>query len=107
MVFTDNKSLQYVFTYEQLNLRQRRWIEFLKDYDMSVHYNLGKAIVVADALSRLYMGSIAHVEEEKKELVEDVHGLARLGVCLMSISNNGVTVPNGAELSLVVEVLEK
>ena len=53
------------------------------------------------------MGSVAYVEEEKKELVKDIHKLACLGVCLMSISNNGVTVPNGTELSLVVEVLEK
>ncbi|WMV30055.1 hypothetical protein MTR67_023441, partial [Solanum verrucosum] len=42
-------SLQYVFTQKDLNLRQRRWLEFLKDYDMSVHYHPGKANVVADA----------------------------------------------------------
>ncbi|WMV46051.1 hypothetical protein MTR67_039436, partial [Solanum verrucosum] len=48
-VFTDHKSLQYVFTQKDLNLRQRRWLEFLKDYDMSVHYHPGKANVVADA----------------------------------------------------------
>ncbi|WMV45323.1 hypothetical protein MTR67_038708, partial [Solanum verrucosum] len=48
-VFTDNKSLQYVFTQKDLNLRQRKWLEFLKDYDMSVHYHPGKANVVADA----------------------------------------------------------
>ncbi|WMV25313.1 hypothetical protein MTR67_018698 [Solanum verrucosum] len=40
-VFTDHKSLQYVFTQKDLNLRQRRWLEFLKDYDMSVHYHPG------------------------------------------------------------------
>ena len=73
---------------------------------MSVHYHLGKANVVADALSRLSMDSVAHVEEERKELVNDVHRLARLGVLLMSISNNGVTVQNEAESSLVVEVKE-
>ena len=65
-VFTDHKSLQYVFTQKELNLRQRRWLEFLKDYDMSVHYHPAKANVVADALSRLSMGSVAHVEEERK-----------------------------------------
>ena len=42
-----------------------------------------------------------------KELVKDVHSLSRLGVCLMSILNNGVTIQNGAESSLVVEVKEK
>ena len=74
---------------------------------MSVHYHPGKANVAADALSRLYMGSVAHVEEEKKELANDVHRLARLGVCVMSISDGGVTVQNEAESSLVVEVKKK
>ena len=41
-VFTDLKSLQYVFTQRELNLRQRRWLELLKNYDMSVHYHPGK-----------------------------------------------------------------
>ena len=44
-VFTDHKSLQYVFTQKELNLCQKRWLEFLKDYDMSVHYHPGKANV--------------------------------------------------------------
>ena len=66
-------------------LRQRRWLEFLKDYDMRVHYHPGKANVVADAQSRLSMGSVAHVEEERKELVKDVHSLACMVVRLMSI----------------------
>ena len=62
-----------MFTQKELNLRQRRWLEFLKDYDMRVHYHPGEANVVAHALSRLYMGSVAHVDEESKELVNDVH----------------------------------
>ena len=49
---------------KELNLRERRWLEFLKDYYMSVHYHPGKVNVVADAVSRLSMGSVAHVEEE-------------------------------------------
>ena len=65
-IFTDHKSLQYVFTQRDLNLRQRRWLELLKDYDMSVLYHPGKANVVADALSRLSMNSVYHVEHEKK-----------------------------------------
>ena len=40
-VFTDHKSLQYVFTQKELNLRQCRWLEFHKDYDLSVHYHPG------------------------------------------------------------------
>ena len=77
------------------------------DYDMSVHYHPHKANVVADALSTLSMGSVAHVEEESLELVKDVHWLARLGVRLMSISDSGVIIQNVAESSLVVEVKKK
>ena len=65
-VFTDHKNLQYVFTERELNLRQQRWLELLKDYDMNVHYHPGKANVVADVLSRMRMGSTTHVEDEKK-----------------------------------------
>ncbi|KAH0784270.1 hypothetical protein KY290_003868 [Solanum tuberosum] len=106
-VFTDHKSLQYVFTQKELNLRQRRWLELLKDYDMSILYDLGKANVVVDALSRLSMGSTAHVEEEKRELAKDVHRLTRLGVRLMDSTEGGVVLLNGAESSLVSEVNEK
>ena len=74
-----------MFTQKDLNLHQRRWLVFLKDYDMSVHYHPGKMNVVANDLSRLSMGSVAHLEEERKEIVNDVHRLARLGVHLMSI----------------------
>ncbi|KAH0744677.1 hypothetical protein KY290_032670 [Solanum tuberosum] len=88
---------------KELNLRQQRWLELLKDYDMSILYHPGKANVIADALSRLYMGSTAHVEEVKKELVKDVHRLARLGVHLMDSTEGGVVVMNGAESSLVSE----
>ncbi|WMV13916.1 hypothetical protein MTR67_007301 [Solanum verrucosum] len=70
-VFTDHRSLQYVFNQKDLNLRQRRWLELLKDYDMSVFYHPGKANVVADALSRLSMGSVTHIEEESS-FVADV-----------------------------------
>ena len=65
-VFTDHKSLQYVFTQRELNLHQRKWLEMLKNYDMNVHYHPGKANVVADALRRMSMGSTSHVENERK-----------------------------------------
>jgi hypothetical protein len=50
-IFTDHKSLKYNFTQDDLNMRQRRWLELIKDYDLEVHYHPGKANVVADALS--------------------------------------------------------
>jgi hypothetical protein len=51
-IFTDHKSVKYIFTHADLNMRQRRWLELIKDYDLEVHYHPGKANVVADALSR-------------------------------------------------------
>ena len=51
-IYTDHKSLKYIFTQADLNMRQRRWLELIKDYDLEVHYHPGKANVVGDALSR-------------------------------------------------------
>ena len=48
----DHKSLRYIFTQRELNLRQRRWLELVKDYDLEIVYHEGKANVVTDALSR-------------------------------------------------------
>ncbi|KAH0661560.1 hypothetical protein KY284_026491 [Solanum tuberosum] len=78
-----------------------RWLELLKDYDMSVLYHPRKANVVADALSRVSMGSVSHVEEEKKELARDVHRLARLGVRLEDSPKGGVMVRHNSESSVV------
>jgi hypothetical protein len=50
-IYTDHKSLKYIFTQPELNMRQRRWLELIKDYELEVHYHSGKANVVADALS--------------------------------------------------------
>jgi hypothetical protein len=50
-LYMDHKSLKYIFTQSNLNLRQRRWLELIKDYDLGINYHPGKANVVADALS--------------------------------------------------------
>ena len=55
-VFSDHKSLKYIFTQRDLNMRQRRWMKYLEDYDFALHYHLGKVNVVADALSRRSRG---------------------------------------------------
>ena len=51
-VYSDHKSLKYIFMQRDLNMRQRIWMEFLEDYDFTLHYHPGKANVVVDALSR-------------------------------------------------------
>ncbi|WVZ97301.1 hypothetical protein U9M48_042849 [Paspalum notatum var. saurae] len=50
-IYTDHKSLKYILTQPELNMRQRQWLELIKDYDLEIHYHPGKANVVADALS--------------------------------------------------------
>ncbi|WZZ36163.1 hypothetical protein YC2023_019564 [Brassica napus] len=61
-VYTDNQSLKYLFTQPDLNLRQRRWMEFVADYDLRIHYHPGKTNVVSDALSRIKLD--ADLEKE-------------------------------------------
>jgi hypothetical protein len=51
-VYSDHKSLKYIFTQSDLNLRQRRWLELIKDYNLGINYHPGKANVVPDALSK-------------------------------------------------------
>ncbi|XP_070017495.1 uncharacterized protein [Nicotiana sylvestris] len=106
-VFTDHKSLQYIFKQKELNLRQRRWLELLKDYDIDILYHPGKANVVADALSRKSMGSLAHLEDHQRPLAMEVHQLASLGVHLADSNEGGEVVQNRAESSLVAELKEK
>ena len=69
-IFTDHKSLKYIFTQKELNMRQRRWLELLKDYDTNIQYHPGKANVVADALSRK-SGMIASLKFEP-EILHDL-----------------------------------
>ncbi|XP_070011776.1 uncharacterized protein [Nicotiana sylvestris] len=77
-LYTDHKSLQYIFKQKDLNLRQRRWLELLKDYDVDILYHQGKANMVADALSRKSMGSLKHVEVGKLEMTKEIYRLANL-----------------------------
>ncbi|XP_070048959.1 uncharacterized protein [Nicotiana tomentosiformis] len=91
----------------ELNLRQRRWLELLKDYDIDILYHSGKANMVADALSRKSMGSLAHLEACQRPLAREVHQLASLAVRLADSSEGKVIVQNRVESSLIVEVKEK
>ncbi|KAL0551944.1 hypothetical protein IC582_011037 [Cucumis melo] len=63
-IYTDHKSLKYFFTQKELNMRQRRWLELVKDYDCEILYHPGKANVVADALSRKVAHSAALITKQ-------------------------------------------
>ena len=71
-VYSDHKSLKYIFTQRDLNMRQRRWMEFLKDYDFTLHYHPDKANVEADALSRKSRGALASVASWEWRMLETV-----------------------------------
>ncbi|WJZ83992.1 hypothetical protein VitviT2T_003625 [Vitis vinifera] len=91
-VYSDHKSLKYIFTQKDLNSRQRRWMETLEDYDFVLHYHPRKANVVADALSRKSVGQLSSLELREFEMhavIEDFelcHGLEGHCPCLYSIS---------------------
>jgi hypothetical protein len=76
-LYTDHKSLKYIFTQSNLNHRQRRWLEPIKDYDLGINYHPGKANVVADALSQRSHVSRLVVDSMPFELCEvvDKHNL--------------------------------
>ena len=69
-VYSYHKSLKYIFTQRDLNMRHHRWIEFLKDYDFTLDYHPSKANVVADALSRKSRGALASIASRKWQMLE-------------------------------------
>ena len=71
-VYLDHKSLKYIFTQWDLNMRQRRWMEFLEDYDFTLHYHPGKVNVVANALSRKSQGALASIASREWRMLETV-----------------------------------
>jgi hypothetical protein len=70
-IYTDHKSLKYIFTQQDLNLHQRRWLELIKDYDLNINYHPGKANVVADALSRKSYCNLLELQEQRPELYKE------------------------------------
>ena len=60
-VFSDHKSLKYIFTQQDLNMRQHKWMEYLEDYDFTLHYHPGKENVMANTLNRKSRGVLASV----------------------------------------------
>ena len=76
-IYTNHKSLKYLLTQKELNLRQRRWLELFKDYDCILDYHPGKANVVANTLSRKAMATLLLRRSEWK-IVFDRAILAQL-----------------------------
>lgn len=94
-VFTDHKSLKYIFTQPELNLRQRRWMELVADYDLDIAYHPGKANLVADALSRKRVASAS--EKDMEELVHMV-GTLRLAALTDELEPLGLGAADQADL---------
>ena len=69
-VFSDQKSLKYIFRQRDLNIRQRRWMEYLEDYDFTLHYHPSKANVVADALNWKSWGVLASIASQEWQMLE-------------------------------------
>jgi hypothetical protein len=70
-LYMDHKSLKYIFTQSNLNLRQRRWLELIRDYDLGINYHPNKANVVANALSQRSHVSQLVVDSMPFELCEE------------------------------------
>lgn len=102
-IFTDHKSLKYIFTQKELNMRQRHWLELLKDYDARIQYHPGKANLVADALSRKNSESLSCLITTQSEIVLD---LERMGVEVHTNHSNGYLASYMVEPTLVSRIKE-
>jgi len=87
-IYTDHKSVKYIFTQLELNMRQRMWLELIKDYNLQVHYHSGKANVVTDALSR--KSHYHSVQMEDPSLSRLMHPLVLHQIALESSLHNRV-----------------
>ena len=101
-VYSDHKSLKYIFMQRDLIMRQRRWMEFLEDYDLTLHYHPDKANVVADALSRKSRGVLASIASREWRILETV-GQFRLQYSEQAQGILGSLVATLSLLSIVIE----
>ena len=101
-VFSDHKTLKYIFTQRDLNMRQRRWMEFLEDYDFTLHYHPGKANVVADALTRKSHGVLASIASREWRMLETM-GQFRLQYDEKAQGTLGSMMATPSLLSRVIE----
>ncbi|WMV50476.1 hypothetical protein MTR67_043861 [Solanum verrucosum] len=108
-VFTNHRSLQHVFTQKDLNLRQRRCMELLKDYDVTIQYHPSKANVVAYALSRkaVSMGSLACLSVSKRPLAKEIHTLESKFIQLGISKRGGVLASIEVRPTFIEEIKAK
>jgi hypothetical protein len=83
-IYMDHKSLKYFFTQKELNMRQRRWLELIKDYDCEINYHPSKANVVADTLSRKSTMELVALGISQPQLIKELSGM-RLEVVVEGI----------------------
>ena len=101
-VYSNHKSLQYIFTQWDLNMRQRIWMEFLEDYDFTLHYHPSKENVVVDALSRKSRGALASIASLEWRMLEIV-GQFRLHYREQAQGTLGSLVTTPSLLSIMIE----
>ena len=101
-VYSDHKSLKYIFTQRDLNMRKRRWMEFLEDYDFTLHYHPSKANVVANALNRKSWGALTSIVSREWRMLETV-GQFGLHYNDQAQGTLGSLVPTPSLLSRVIE----
>ena len=100
--YSDHKSRKYIFMQQDLNMRQQRWMEFLEDYDFTLHYHPSKENVVADALSRKSQGALASIASWEWRMLE-ILGQFRLQYNEQAQGMLGCLVATPSLLSRVIE----
>ena len=102
-VFSDHKSLKYIFTQRDLNMRQRRWMEYMEQYDFELQYHPGKANVVADALSRKTQCSMMCLIRDDWDAMKT---LAEFGLDLVEGEDRVTMFTIEARPDIIVQVME-
>ena len=101
-MFSDHESLKYIFTQRDLNMPQHRWMEYLEDYDFTLHYHPSKANVVVDALSQKSRGVLASIASQEWKMLKIV-GHFGLQYSDQAQGTLGILVATPSLLSRVIE----
>ena len=103
-VYTDHKSLKYFFTQKELNMRQQRWLELIKNNYLQILYHPGKANTVADALSQKSIGNLVCLLTGQNELLCD---LEKFKVEIVLREQGGTLAVISVQPTLIEEIKEK